>query len=174
MRAQEKAAFDAFVRARYPELLRYGRALTGSLEGGSDLVQDALERTLRAWPRLRSRDDPEGYVRRAMVNRHINAIRHRRREQPTADLPERGWTPDEHDRSIWDAIRTLPPRQRTVIALRYFEDLSVAEIADRLGVSEGTVKSQSFKARDHLRTSLSLELPTAVTSEEVPDGQPGQ
>ena len=71
MKKEDRDAFDTFVRDRYPELLRFGPALTGTVEEGADLVQDALERTLRAWARIRSRDDPEGYVRRTMVNRNI-------------------------------------------------------------------------------------------------------
>jgi len=160
VKSNDVEAFDAFVRARYTELLRYGRALIGTVEEGADLVQDALERTLRAWPRLRSREDPEGYVRRTMVNRHINTIRRRRRE-PAMQPP--GWTPPEADRAVWEAIRLLPPRQRAVIAMRYFEDLSVTEIAERLGISEGTVKSQAAKAKEHLRVLLGSD-------QEVADG----
>jgi RNA polymerase sigma-70 factor (sigma-E family) len=160
VKSNDVEAFDAFVRARYAELLRYGRALTGSVEEGADLVQDALERTLRAWPRVRSREDPEGYVRRTMVNRHINTIRRRHREPAMDPL---GWTTPEDDRAVWEAIRLLPPRQQAVIAMRYFEDLSVAQTAERLGVSEGTVKSQTAKAKEHLRVLLGL-------NQEVADG----
>jgi len=86
VRDDERDSFDAFVRARLPDLLRFGRALTGSPEAAADLVQDALERTLVAWSRLESRDEPEGYVRRIMVNRNISVWRKLRREQITADV----------------------------------------------------------------------------------------
>ena len=72
MRADERDEFDAFVRARLPDLLRFGQALTGSQHAAADLVQDALERTLLAWSRVESRHEPEGYVRRIMVNRNIS------------------------------------------------------------------------------------------------------
>ena len=83
MRDEDREAFDAFVRARLPDLVRFGRSLTGSTEAGQDLVQDALERTLLAWNRLDSRDDPEGYVRRIMVNRNISIWRKFGREHAT-------------------------------------------------------------------------------------------
>ena len=86
----EQAAFDAFVRARLPELLRFGRALTGCDEAAADLVQDALERTLLRWPHLQSREHPEGYVRRVMINRNISVWRRSRRERLTDEVPDRG------------------------------------------------------------------------------------
>ena len=90
MREEDREAFDAFVRARLPDLVRFGRSLTGSTEAGQDLVQDALERTLLAWNRLDSRDDPEGYVRRIMVNRNISIWRKFGREHPTDEIFDRG------------------------------------------------------------------------------------
>ena len=166
MRAAEREAFDAFVRARYAELLRFGWALTGSHDRAADLVQDALERTLRAWPRLRSQDDPEGYVRRTMVNRNLNLLPRLRREVlgPPSDRPV---VSDDPDDSLLAALRALPPRQRAVIAMRFYEDLPVAEIAARLGVSEGTVKSQTAKAKAHLRAALRV-------GDEVTDGHVGR
>ncbi len=147
----EQAAFDAFVRARLPQLLRFGRALTGSDEAAADLVQDALERTLLQWPRLESRDQPEGYVRRVMINRNISIWRRMRRERLTEELPDRGDADRHRDRDLWQAIRALPPRQRAVIALRYYEDLTEAEVAAIMGCSVGTVKSQGAKAVLKLR-----------------------
>jgi RNA polymerase sigma-70 factor (sigma-E family) len=147
----EQAAFDAFVRARLPELLRFGRALTGCDEAAADLVQDALERTLLRWPHLQSREQPEGYVRRVMINRNISLWRRSRRERLTDDVPDRGDSDSHRDGELWRAIRELPPRQRAVIALRYYEDLSEAEVAAVLGCSVGTVKSQTAKALTKLR-----------------------
>ncbi len=151
VREDEREAFDAFVRARLPELLRFGRALTGSPEAAADLVQDALERTLLSWGRLESRDEPEGYVRRIMVNRNISIWRKFGRERPTDVIIESG-TEDRHfDSDLWQAIRQLPTKQRAVIALRYYDDMSEADIARTLGCSVGTVKSQASKALDKLR-----------------------
>lgn len=168
MRAQDRDAFDAFVRARYTELLRYGWALTGDRERAADLVQDALERTMRAWPRVRNQGDPEGYVRRTMTNRNLNLVRRLWRER-LSDPPELAAPSVESDGLVWQALRALPPQQRTVIALRFYEDLPVAEIARRLGISEGTVKSQTSKAKEHLRAGL-----LRGEESEVPDGHPGR
>ncbi len=151
MRTEERAQFDAFVRARLPELVRFGRALTGSTEAAQDLVQDALERTLLAWNRLETPDNPEGYVRRIMVNRNISLWRKFGREHPTDEVVDRGVEDSPFDDDLWQAIRRLPPRQRAVIALRYYEDLSEADIAHTLGCSVGTVKSQASKALAKLR-----------------------
>lgn len=148
---EDREAFDAFVRARLPDLLRFGRALTGSPEAGADLVQDALERTLLAWSRLQSRDEPEGYVRRIMVNRNISIWRKFGREHPTAEVFDSGAEDAHFDSDLWHALQQLPTKQRAVIALRYYEDMSEADIAHALGCSVGTVKSQASKAMAKLR-----------------------
>ncbi|MBM7520237.1 SigE family RNA polymerase sigma factor [Nocardioides nitrophenolicus] len=158
---RDDAAFDAFVAARLPHLIRLGRALAGDEQRGADLVQDALERALPRWRRL---DDPEAFVRRAMVNRSISVWRKLRRERP---LPERDpgsvTTDRPHDHDLYAAVRRLPPRQRAVIALRFYEDLTEAQTADVLGCSVGTVKSQAHRALAVLRA----ELPTFADVEET-------
>ncbi len=151
MHDEDREAFDAFVRARLPDLLRFGRALTGSPEAAADLVQDALERTLLAWSRLQSREEPEGYVRRVMVNRNISIWRKFGREYVTAEVFDSGAEDTHFDGDLWRALQQLPPKQRAVIALRYYEDLSEADIARTLGCSVGTVKSQASKALAKLR-----------------------
>jgi len=157
MRQEDREAFDAFVRARLPDLVRFGRSLTGSTEAGQDLVQDALERTLLAWNRLDSRNDPEGYVRRIMVNRNISIWRKFGREHATAEVFDRGVEDRHFDDDLWQALRTLPTKQRAVIALRYYEDMSEADIARTLGCSVGTVKSQASKALAKLRVLVPSE-----------------
>ena len=151
---RDLAAFDAFVRARLPDLLRFGRVLTGSGDAAADLVQDALERTLLAWPRLNERDDPVAYVRRVMVNRNISVWRRLRRETVTDAVPDGGYTDSHRDHEVWRALQSLPTRQRAVLALRYYEDLSEAEIARVLGCSTGTVKSQASKGMAKLRAQV--------------------
>jgi RNA polymerase sigma-70 factor (sigma-E family) len=150
---EDTEAFDAFVRARLPHLLRFGRALTGSEHAAADLVQDALERTLMRWSKVTSAD-PEGYVRRAMVNRSISVWRKLVRERLTDEIPQRAYDDRLPDDALLDALRRLPPRQRAVIALRYYEDLTEAQTAAILGCSVGTVKSQASAAMTRLRTLL--------------------
>lgn len=158
MDSEERAAFDAFARGRMRELLRFAHVLTGDADRAADLVQDALERTLMAWSRIERKDDPEGYVRRAIVNRHVSVWRRLRRERLVADAPERPYDDAAGpDRDLWDALATLPPRQRAVLVLRYYEDMSEADCAAALGCSVGTVKSQAWKALARLRARVTVD-----------------
>lgn len=160
---RDDVAFDAFVATRLPHLLRLGRALAGDEQRGADLVQDALERALVRWRRL---DDPEAFVRRAMVNRSISVWRKVRRERPLAGAvdrdPPHADRPPDHE--LLAAVRALPPRQRAVIALRYYEDLTEAQTAEVLGCSVGTVKSQANRAMQALRQQLPTFADTGETS----------
>ena len=159
----ERPAFDAFARARLAELLRFGYALTGDKDTAADLVQDALVQTGLRWSRLRS-SDPEGYVRRVMVNTHISWWRRRRREQLTASPPDVGYEPPSHDDSMWALLATLPPRQRAVLVLRYYEDLSEVQIAAVLGCSVGSVKTQTSRALARLRAVVGRSAPSGLAA----------
>lgn len=154
--------FGEFVRAVLPGLLRYGHALTGNPHDAADLVQGVLERIGARWPTvLRRTGDPVAYARRAMANAHVSRWRRTRRESLVADLPDTAvvWQPDRFaDEPLWAALRALPPRQRAVMVLRYYEDLSEAEIAATLGITKGTVKSQANKAMANLRATLGVTL----------------
>ena len=152
--------FARYVQQRMPALLRFGYALTGDPHEAEDLVQDALERAGVRWKALtRTGEGPDAYVRRIMANRRISRWRRRRRETLVAEVPDRGQAGRDplEGEPLWQALRQLPLRQRTVIVLRYYEDCSEAEIAAVLGVSAGTVKSQAAKARAHLRELLALD-----------------
>ncbi|WP_203337877.1 SigE family RNA polymerase sigma factor [Nocardioides limicola] len=170
MDTREPEAFEAFVRARYRALLGFGRALTASPEDAADLVHDALASTLLAWDRVESKGDPEGFVRRAMVNRNISTWRRRAHEKARLASvdPADGHPEPEVERAmvLLAAVRRLPARQRTVIALRFYQDLPVAEVASYMGCSEGTVKSQTAKAMVNLRAAL-----TDNDTEEVDRGR---
>jgi RNA polymerase sigma-70 factor (sigma-E family) len=150
--------FSEFVEASLPGLLRYGHALTGNPHDAADLVQSVLEKIGSRWGSVvRKAGDPLAYVRRSMTNAHISRWRRLRRESLVAEVPEHSSIvhadPFEHE-PLWAALRELPPRQRAVIVLRYYENLSEAEIAASLGVSQGTVKSQASKALSSLRKKL--------------------
>jgi RNA polymerase sigma-70 factor (sigma-E family) len=156
--SDERAAFDEFARGRMRELLRFAHVLTGDADRAADLVQDALERTLMAWPRIERKDDPEGYVRRAIVNRHVSVWRRLRRERLVAETPDRPYDDAAgHDGDLWAALATLPPRQRAVLVLRYYEDMSEAACAAVMGCTVGTVKSQTWKALARLRAQVSTD-----------------
>ncbi|MFE3454481.1 SigE family RNA polymerase sigma factor [Nonomuraea sp. NPDC059194] len=151
--------FETFVANRADALTRYAYALTGNPHDAADLVQEALVRLRGSWSRVRSKHDPESYVRVSMTRLHINVWRRRRREYlawdppdtQTADVPS-AWA--DIDSEVWRELSRLPRRQRAVIVLRYYEDRSDEEIASMMGVSQGTVRSQASRALDKLRSSL--------------------
>ncbi|MFC4063047.1 SigE family RNA polymerase sigma factor [Planomonospora corallina] len=145
--------FADFVAARGSALYRYGYVLTGNAEDAADLTQEALMRLGDAWPRVRRRDDPEGYVRITMARLHVSAWRRLRRERLVAQVPETAYTDGglDGDEGLWNEVKALPPKQRAVLVLRYYEDLPDEEIADLLGISRGTVRSQAARALDKLR-----------------------
>lgn len=150
--------FAEFVRVSLPGLLRYGHALTGNPHDAADLVQAVLEKVGSRWTAvLRKGPEPLAYVRRAMANGHVSRWRRFRRENLVAEFPDvpaqAHFDRLEHE-PLWQAMRELPPRQRAVVVLRFYEGLSEAEIADSLGVTKGTVKSQNSKAMASLRTKL--------------------
>jgi RNA polymerase sigma-70 factor (sigma-E family) len=154
----DQEAFTDWALTRLGPLVRFGFALTHDEGAAEDLVQSALVRTLLAWPRLRNRGDPEPYVRRVMVNEQMSAWRRQRRHPEVRLDPlaaEEAFRPDEaelveRDR-VWRELVNLPPRQRAVLILRFYEDRSEREVAAMLGCSLGTVKSQTSKALAKLR-----------------------
>jgi RNA polymerase sigma-70 factor (sigma-E family) len=150
--------FDAFVRARTPALLRSAYLLTGDQHLAEDLVQSALGQTHRAWRRLYASGNAEAYTRKTMYHLQVSRWRRRRvAESLAGDLPDRpGGQPDHADQtvlrlSLRDALSRLTRKQRAVIVLRFFDDLTELQAADTLGVSIGTVKSQTAKALERLR-----------------------
>ncbi|MGW4897409.1 SigE family RNA polymerase sigma factor [Kitasatospora sp. NPDC004240] len=152
--------FEEFVAARSPRLLRMAWLLTGDPHLAEDLLQTALARVWPKWDKI-SIDRPEAYVRKVLVNSHVSWWRRRwHGELPHGELPERPTNrsdPFEEmvvGQVVAAAVRALPPRQRAVVVLRYFEDLSVEETAEALGCTTGTVKSQTFRALQALRGKL--------------------
>jgi RNA polymerase sigma-70 factor (sigma-E family) len=149
--------FEAYVRARTPALLRSAYLLTCDPQRAEDLVQEALIRTHRAWRRLHD-GNPDAYTRKVMYHLQISWWRRARAiEVPLDDLPEsqmRWRLHDSHDTRIAlkAALTRLTPKQRAVIVLRFFEDLTEVDTAALLGVTVGTVKSQTAKALARLRS----------------------
>jgi RNA polymerase sigma-70 factor (sigma-E family) len=151
--------FHEFVVARGGALSRTAYLLTGEHHAAEDLVQTALAKAATRWRQIREYGQPEAYVRRIMVNEQISWWR-RRPARPMAELPERAG-PDEPGRvvervALTRALATLAPRQRAVLVLRFYEDLSEADTAALMGCSVGTVKSQTNLALTNLRRSLPL------------------
>jgi len=152
--------FEEFVAVRSPSLLRTAYLLTRDWALAEDLLQTSLARAWSAWARIG--DNPEAYVRKIIYNTYASWWRRRwNGEEPTAEMPELAAHRDDlaqvDDRErVWQALGKLPKRQRTVLVLRFFEDLSEAETAELLECSPGTIKSQTSRALAKLRLDVSL------------------
>ncbi|RYP83260.1 SigE family RNA polymerase sigma factor [Nocardioides guangzhouensis] len=154
--------FDEFVSARWSRLYRTAYLLCAEDPAAAeDLLQGAMEKTFARWPRVSRMEAPEAYVRKLMVNAMISGWRRRgsRLEWLRDVLPERP-TPSEETGVIdhallWPLVCALPERQRAVVVLRYYEDLTERETAEVLGCAVGTVKSQLHDAVGSLRRGLS-------------------
>jgi len=154
------ADFASWMAARQGRLLRTAYLLTGDVHAAEDLVQTALAKLYLAWDRVADAPSVDAYARKVLVNEHTSMWRRlwRHREvvsdTSTHEVPVRGEEYDGFGAALWSAVRALPERQRAVVVLRYYEQLSEKETADALGVSLGTVKSQASRALTTLRTHL--------------------
>lgn len=153
------AEFGEFMHSRWPSMVRLAYGLTGDQGHAEDLAQTAFARAYAAWPRVRRAGNPEAYVRQIVINENRNRFRrHRVAEHVTDRVPDQGGVDCAQtlgERSaLMAALRALGPRQRAVVVLRYWLDLTEAETAAALGCSVGTVKSQASRALLRLRADL--------------------
>ena len=153
-------SFDDVVTSSERRLLRLGVMLTGGVHSAEDLVQTVLARAHRRWERISALDHPEAYLRTMVVNEFLSWRRLRKNSEipiaETADEPsgeDIGARQAQRD-AAWRLLAGLPRRQRAVLVLRYYEDLPDSEIADVLGVSPGTVRSNAARGLETLRTKL--------------------
>ncbi|MGE5136464.1 MAG: SigE family RNA polymerase sigma factor [Gemmatimonadota bacterium] len=161
MDEQSSEEFRAFMHARWPAMVRLAYGLTGDQGHAEDVAQTAFARACAAWPRVRRAGDPDAYVRQIVINENRRRFRrHRVAEQLTDRPPDHGGEDaarEYGDRAaLMAALRELGPRQRAVVVLRYWADLSEAETAAALGCSVGTVKSQAARALARLRERQDL------------------
>ena len=160
--------FVDFVRLRGDRHLRTAVLLTGDWQAAQDLTQTALMELYRVWDRLDTDTEPDAYLRRIMVNTRRGWWRARwRRETPLAAVPDHGSDDDAAERHavaevVRRALRSLPPRQRTALVLRYFEDLSEAQTAELMRISVGSVKTHAHRGLAAMRASLPADLLMAV------------
>lgn len=158
--------FTAYVRTKGPTLLRTARSLTPNPSDAEDLLQTALTKTYLAWDRIDDHRAVDGYVRRTLVNTRTSQWRKRKVDEfSTDEVPEPAATggPDLTEQqaqrdALLRAVGRLPPRQRAMVVLRYYEDMSEVQTAEVLGVSVGTVKSAVSRALGKLRDDPELEL----------------
>ena len=151
-------SYEEYVTLRWPALYRTAYLMTGSHADAEDLVQSALVKVYGAWAKVSRADSVDAYVRRVLVNTFVSGRRPVRfaRERIVAAVPDRPTTSQgpEDRLSIWPHVAALPPKQRAVIVLRYYEDLTEQQIADALGCSPGTVKSNASLALKSLRARM--------------------
>jgi RNA polymerase sigma-70 factor (sigma-E family) len=159
--ADADSDYTEFVRTRSTALLRTAYLLTGDRGLAEDLVQTALTKVYLSWGRIRDRAAIEAYARRTLVTTATSWWRRRswRSERPSGDdLPDfavPAGTDEVDERArVWACVQALPPRQRAVIVLRYYEDLTESQTAEFLGCAVGTVKTQAHRAMKRLRLSL--------------------
>ncbi|MFJ7157522.1 SigE family RNA polymerase sigma factor [Streptomyces sp. NPDC101118] len=157
-------SFSSYVRTRGTALMRTARSLTANPCDAEDLLQTALTKTYVAWDRIEDHRALDGYVRRALVNTRTSQWRKRKVDEFACDeLPEPEVLPAADPAeaqalrdAMWRAVTRLPDRQRAMVVLRYYEDLSEAQTAELLGVSVGTVKSAVSRALVKLREDPEL------------------
>jgi RNA polymerase sigma-70 factor (sigma-E family) len=152
--------FDEFVDAELPRLLRLGHLLTGSPHDAWDLTQETLARVGTAWSRIHSEGNPGGYAHKTLVRLHISRWRRLRREllgistDPLADRGGDELAAADLRPALAEALAQLGTSQRTAVVLRYYADLTVAEVASQMGCSLGNAKSQISRALRRLEEVL--------------------
>ena len=159
MKRSDEDRFTDFVRAHSGPLFRSAYLMTGDYQRAEDVLQSALVRIYQRWPRIEAMDHPVGYAHKVVMSQAASWWR--RRSSHEAALPlghEPAWNGrvedvDEHER-VWRAVLSLPKRQRAVVVLRYYEDLTEAQTAAILGCSIGTVKSHTSRALGNLRVTM--------------------
>ncbi|MFI7602909.1 SigE family RNA polymerase sigma factor [Actinoplanes sp. NPDC049681] len=163
MSKHDELHFADFVHARSPALLRTAFLLTADSHLAQDLLQTALVKTWRAWRTIRDQEAPDAYVRRVMVTTATSWWRRKWwGERPAQSLPQTAAHDDPLDsigarQALVTALARLPPRQRAVVVLRYYEDLSELQVAEVLGTSVGNVKSQASRGLRKLRADGALD-----------------
>jgi RNA polymerase sigma-70 factor (sigma-E family) len=163
VRQTSEAEYSDFARSVWPQLYRTAFIIVGDRQLAEDLVQSALVKTYIAWPRLRETDKARAYTRRVMVNVAHDWFRKRSwTHENTVNSTDEGVAAGDHSTAtvnrvtVVDVLKTLPLGQRSVLALRFLDDLSVQETADLLNVTSGTVKSQTADALAALRSHAHL------------------
>lgn len=166
MDQDSEAAFAEFVTREWSRLVRVGYLLTGDLGRAEDLVQQALVKVHRHWPRLLRDGSPYAYTRAAVANESASWWRRRRVPEHLGDVPARAervagdaFAAVDDRAELMAALGTLPPRMRAVVVLRFYDDLSEAETAKALGISVGSVKSQTSRGLVRLRDELGRRAP---------------
>jgi RNA polymerase sigma-70 factor (sigma-E family) len=173
--ASREAEFTSFAEAAAPRLLETAFLLCGNWQAAEDLTQTTLAKVFAAWNRIRSLDAAPAYARRTLLNFYFLEYRKKRLREVLSgdiwDLPERATEPKtpELRMELTAALAALPPKARAVVVLRYWEDMSIDQVAAQLGCSAGNVKSQSNRALEKLRKLLGDPDDTTSAAATSPD-----
>jgi len=162
MARRDAGEFTSFVLSSQPALRRSAFLMCGDWQLASDFVQEALIRVYRHWPRLRGDAEARSYARKAVVSVVIDAKRRRSSTEVPVDRIRDTGGVDDADRSadrelLTRCLAQVPARQRACLVLRYYDDLPVSEVASMLGISEGTVKSQTARGLETLQAAFARE-----------------
>lgn len=172
LRQPDHEAFSEFASARSGSLFRTAYLVVGDYQLAQDLVQESLVKTYLAWPRLRDVTKAEAYTRRVIVTTCVSWRRRRSfSERPANEVPDPGvidpttLLPGRDE--LWAAVRQLSPRQRAAVVLRFCEDLSLAQTAELMGCSVGSVKRHTFIGLDKLRAEMGVRFSSPIVDEQA-------
>lgn len=158
----EASSFEDFYRREYRSMVGLAFVLTGNRWSAEDTAQDAMAAAFTKWSTVSKLEKPSGWVRRVTCNRSVSVVRRRIRDAKLlvklGSQPQHEFRLDKDADEFWRAVRTLPARQAQVIALFYFDDLSVSDIADILKINEGSVKTHLSRGRLNVAQQLQLEV----------------
>jgi RNA polymerase sigma-70 factor (sigma-E family) len=151
----EDAKYEAFFREQFPKVARTAAIVTGDLQDGMDVAQEAMARAYHHWRKVSSMERPDAWVHRVATNLALSRLRRRRSRPVVEDLPAP--EPTVLDDELLGAVRSLSPAQRSVIALRFYLDWSVDDVAEALGKKPGTVRALTHQGMERLRSLLQEE-----------------
>jgi len=157
VRVIDRGGFDEFATARTKRLFQYAYLVSGDWHEAQDLVQTTLAKVYVAWRRIERQENVDAYARRVLLRAYLSHRRLKRStETPVADVPPVATSSDDADLrlTLMSALRTLPPRNRAIVVLRYFEGHGIDAVAEILGMSQSAVKSANARSLAVLRTSL--------------------
>ena len=157
MSKDEDARFEAFFKEQFPRVARTIALVTGDLQEGMDIAQEAMARTYQHWRKVSAMDRPDAWVHRVATNLALSRLRRRRPEKIVTEPPSP--QPAPLDDELLDAVRSLSPAQRSVIVLRFYLDWSVNDVAEALGKKPGTVRALTHQGMERLRSLLLEETP---------------
>ncbi len=158
----EVQTFEEYAATAWPWLYRCSYLLAGNHADAEDLAQQTILRAYRSWSKVSQADSPAAYLRRMLTNVYLSQRRPRARQlelltdAPPEPRPATNTGPEDR-MVLWPHVASLPPRQRAVVVLRYYEQLSEREIAEALGCSTGNVKSTAHRALQALRAAIGPE-----------------